>query len=428
MTYDLIVEGKIVDPIDGVEETRVGIIGDRIAKIGASLSGRNVLAVPDSYVFPGFIDPHVHYREPGAEHKEDFYTGTRASCHGGCTTALDMPNNNPPAVTRNAMQKKIEAAKAKGIIDVKFYAGVHPKHLNELKPMERLPEVIGYKVFLSDTFGIEDAGIGYLEEAMKAITGTGKTGTGKRGTEKPVSFHCETPRINEMASSKYDPADKLYHCYARPQLSEILAIPYVLLLSSRIPVHIAHLSTADGLEFITQYKNSGADVSCEVTSHHLLYNMNEMLRLGSYAKMNPPLRPESDRRAVWSGLKDKVDMLATDHAPHTKEEKDSPNPPSGVPGADNYSNIASMLIEAFGPARTAQLTSYNAARRFGMHDRGRMQEGMLADIVVMEMKECWPNRLYTKCGWSPYEGMRFPGRATHTIYRGKIIMEDGELR
>lgn len=419
MTFDLVIkEAKIVDPLDGVSEEEIGIKNGRIDDIGAGLSGIKEIIIPDCFVFPGFVDTHVHYRFPGATHKEDFRTGTRASAHGGCTTLFPMPNTDPAGVTAEMIVQNIGFAKKYGIIDVFFYGGINPERLDEIEKMA--PHVIGYKLFLSETTGIKAIDIGSLEHVFERIGNTGKITTS----------HCEDDDINATAAAAHDKFNPLYHCLSRPPESEIVSIGLALALgeSSRVPIHIAHVSTGYGLALIGGRRERGVDVTCEATPHHLLYNMEEMRRLGAYGKMNPPLRPEEDRLLLWRGIDDEtVTYIATDHAPHTREEKET-SQPSGVTGADDYAHFASMLIEKYGPERTAELTSYNAVQRFGLQGIGRILPGYKANLVVMEMK---PQRggenLQTKCGWSPYEGMEFPGGAIYTIFDGRIIMERQQL-
>jgi dihydroorotase len=422
MTFDLVIkDGKIVDPLDGISEEEIGIRNGRIEAIGTGLAGKEEIIVPGCFVFPGFVDTHVHYRWPGATHKEDYRTGTMASAHGGCTTVFDMPNTNPAGVTAERIIQKKEEAR-RGAIDVFFYGGIDPEYLDEIERMAS--HVIGYKIFLSETTGIGAIDMDTLEIALNRIRNTGKV----------VTFHCEDDDINATAATMYDIAGPHYHCLSRPHESEIVAIALALSLgeSSGVPIHIAHVSTGYGLGLIKRRRERGVDVTCEATPHHLLFNMNHA---NSYLKMNPPLRKEEERLALWRGIEDEtITCIATDHAPHTREEKASASPPSGVTGADDYARFASLLTK-YGPERAVELTSWNAIQRFGLDalytagnfgSSGRIMPGYRANLVVMEMKpQMGGIDLQTKCGWSPYEGMEFPGGALYTIHNGRIIMQKG---
>ena len=434
--YDLVIdatEGMIVDPTrKPIRRGCIGIAGESVEEISdGPLTGKRTISTK-GYVFPGFIDGHVHLRDEEWYSKEDFVSGTRAAINGGVTTVADMPNVPRPVLTLEDVKRRKELA-AKARCDVVFYGGVTERNLGELERMA--PDICGYKIYVCESTGNLMLQPEKLYQALRRIESTGK----------PVTIHCEDQEMLEEMKRNLGGLEYPHvHCDLRPPAAEIAAIKDVLSVASGINVHvnIAHTSTAGGLKLVEEYQETHgrARVTCEVTPHHLHFTSHDMSMQGDMLKMNPPLRSEADRKALFEGLRDgAIHMLATDHAPHTREDKMSEKP-SGVPNLDDYGRIVSGLIDdGIRLQRIAEVTSFNPAAYLGLPHRGRIQEGYVADLAIIEKRSIFAglaaaepdssneHKIYTKFGWSPYERERFPGVVTYTIHRGQIVKKDGKV-
>ncbi len=376
--FEIVLKGNWIDPVRGESEGFIGIKNGLIGKISEEkLEGRKEIVLGEKeIIFPGFIDPHVHLREPGWEEKEDFLTGTQAAIKGGVTTVLDMPNNRIPTVSWERVVEKIRLSK-RGLIDVFFLGGVWDK--TGVEGMEDL--VKGYKAYMSKTTGhllLDREGFEKCGEVL------GRIG-------KPVVFHVSEPEKEGVKEA------------------EALGKKY------GFPVHIAHLTSKEGLKQIRK-------ATCEVAPHHLLFTKKDSEK-NTFLTMRPPLGEEKDKKALLEGLKEgKIIMLATDHAPHLPKEKETGA--SGLPGLEVFGNVVSWLLEqGIEKKHLAKITSYNAAKKFSLEKRARIKEGYYADLVVLdtEAKEVIKKPFKSKCGWSPYEGMEFPGRVKYAVFRGKLL-------
>lgn len=400
---------------------QIGVRGGRIAEIKRQgLRGlRKVVAPSTCIIFPGFIDTHVHLREPGWEHKEDFASGTAAAAHGGVTTVFDMPNNPVPATDVRTLEIKAKLAKSRGLIDVKLLGGIDSR-LSLIKKIRGL--VIGYKIYLAETTGNLLTPHGRLREALAAV---GRTG-------RPTSVHCELQSILDQRREELTGQNRPdLHSDLRPPEAEVESVRMVLAAKGRTKVNFCHISTSGALGLVEESREWGSKAVCEVALHHLFFSRNCMFH-SELLKMNPPLRSESDREAMVLGLKTgKVDFLVTDHAPHTLMEKRNEGA-CGVPGLDNYGNLVSWLIRRHGfPLETiAAVTAGNQARFFELEDRGSIAVGKRADLTVVDLKapeKATSGVIRSKCGWTPYEGVEFPGRVRWTIFGGNRLMDDFEL-
>jgi len=423
MENDLVLEGRVVTPA-GLVECEVGVEDGVITEVRKSgIKGSRRIRAPGSIIFPGFIDLHVHLREPGWESKEDFRTGTLAAAHGGVTTVVDMPNNPVPANSAAVLDRKRGLAEAKSVVAVEFYAGVDSARLADVKGSSAVAKA--FKLFLSKTTGVGGFPEDRLGEALKAAALTGKG----------VSLHCEDQEILDRAAERLKGAVRPdIHCDLRPPEAEVVAVRTALEAAKGVDslhVNICHASTSESVALVTRAASAASNSTCEATLHHLYFNRKAMFSDPRLAT-NPPLRTEDDRLALLNGLRDgKVSFLVTDHAPHLLEEKESGGH-SGVPGLDDYGHVVSWLmrVHGFDPVRIAKVASSGPAGFLGMKDRGAIAPGMRADFSVLDLhspEKVRQEDLKTKCAWSPYEGKEFPGRVRWTIVKGEAVLEDYEV-
>lgn len=344
---------------------------------------------------PSFADPHVHLREPGSTDKEDFYTGTCAALAGGYTALLDMPNNPVPTTTEAALEEKIGLARAKIVCDVGFNFGATPDNGSEYPRI--VQRVAGLKAYFGHTHG------NIIFEGLPAMLAIFLSWyPAERYPHKPIMIHAEGATVAAV-------------------------IGLAALYNRRI--HICHLSKKSELAVIRAAKEKGIAITCEVAPHHLFLTEQEAApdKLGAYAKMSPALQTEEDVRALWQGLADgSIDMLATDHAPHTRAEKDSSKPPFGVPGLETtfglmYREVAEGRA-GFDLARLVELLAIAPRRVFGLPEG----EGEV-EIDETDKYEFSNEGLYTKCGWTPFVGMKGQGRVRRVWLRGQLVFEDGKV-
>ncbi|MXR51946.1 dihydroorotase [Halovenus sp. WSH3] len=395
----------------------VRVSGERIDTVAAAGSldagaDERVLGATGKRLLPGMIDTHVHFRQPGFGHKETWTTGSKSAAAGGVTTVVDQPNTNPPTVTGAAYDEKVDYA-AESLVDYGINGGVTPDW-NPAELFERPLFALG-EVFLADSTG--DMGIdGQLfAEALDRATESDTT----------VTVHAEDATLfNESARDRTD-ADA-WSAYRTARAEEEAVRRACSLATDRdARIHIAHTSTPEGIDIAAE-----AGMTCEVTPHHLFLSRNDLDELGTHGRMNPPLRRERRRQRVYERVADgTVDMIATDHAPHTAAEKDTDiwSAPSGVPGVETV--LPLLLVEAaegrlsFG--RVRDLTAATPADVFDLPDRGAVEEGNYADLVLVDPDETEQIRagdLHTNCDWTPFEGWDaiFP---EWTMLRGQMAYE-----
>ena len=401
------------------------ILSKRIEKITKEKPAvDNTIDCSGKIIIPGLIDPHVHFRDPGQTYKEDWTSGSKAAAHGGVTTVLDMPNNVPPITTPERLKEKIEIAKKKSIVNFGLYFGIGPNNLETLGEVKNI--VCGYKMFMCKSTG--DLLLTDVKKQEHAFETVSKT-------EKVLAVHAETPEINEAAMK--NKIEDLPESYAntKPPESEIKAIEKALSMTKvhDTKLHVVHLTTAGGIELIKNAKMQGLDVTTETCPHYLFFTKTNMREKKAFLAMNPPLRTKKDQAALWSAISaGTIDMISTDHAPHTTEEKSQSvwSAPGGVPGVETR---AGLMIDAVNKRllsfeRFVEICCENPAKRFDIKERGFIEAGFFADITVVDMKKHYTiktDNLYTKCGWSPFEGFKLKGCPVMTISEGKIIMEDG---
>lgn len=372
-------------------------------------------------LLPGVIDPQVHFREPGLEHKEDLFTASCACARGGVTSFLEMPNTRPLTTTQAALDDKLRRAAEKCLVNYGFFIGATAANLPDLLTAGPTP---GIKIFMGSMHGellVSE------ETALAAIFSQGS---------RLIAVHAEDQtRIAQRRQQFAGITDPAIHSQIQDSQAALLATQQALALSKLYQrrLHILHLSTAEEAELLRQDKP--AWVTAEVTPQHLLLNTDAYKQIGTLAQMNPPLRSAHDNAVLWQALLDGVlDFIATDHAPHTLAEKAQPYPnsPSGMPGVET--SLALMLTQAAqGRCTVAQVAHWMStavAKAYGIPNKGKIAPGYDADLVLVDMNAYQPVRredLLTKCGWSPFEGWNLTGWAQVTIVGGQIVYNRGQL-
>lgn len=412
----IIRQGILVTP-ENISRNDILIIDETIARVAHSIDAADAQIIDASgyHILPGLIDAHVHLRDPGATHKEDFTTGTRAALAGGVTTILDMPNNPTPTTTREMLEAKQKIAREKAVCDFGFFIGATPENWSlELGDWG----AVGVKLYMGATTGdllVTDFATTFRHFAAPH--------------QLPIVVHAED---NESLNFFADDSSRIQHSIKRPPLSASLAVARAIAIAEETGrhLHIAHLSTAREIELVKHAKSRGVNISCEVAPHHLFLHTDDEARLGVYGIVNPPLRSLEHVRALWENLAH-VDMVATDHAPHTLEEKNSRKPPSGMPGLET---MLPLLLNAAHEKRltlqaVAQMTSRNPARVFNLQSKGEIAEGFDADLVFVKLDEesILQKPWQTKCNWSPFEGTPVRGKIAQVFLRGRRVLANGEI-
>lgn len=422
--FDLVLRGGTLVNHDGVGLCDVAVRDGRIAALGdlSAASARETIDARGLTILPGVMDTQVHFREPGAEHKEDLETGSRAAVLGGVTAVFEMPNTNPLTVNPDALADKLARARGRMHCDHAFWVGGTRDNVADLAELEHLPGAAGIKVFAGSSTGdllVDD------ERSLAGILAHAR---------RRVAFHSEDEaRLRERLNLRVenDPASHPVWRDAKAALRSTQRIVGLARASGAL-VHILHVSTADEMDWLAGHKDIA---SVEVTPHHLTFSADDYSRLGTLIQMNPPVRDAAHREALWRGVADGVaDILGSDHAPHTLEEKARPYPasPAGMPGVQT---LVPVMLDHVANGRLSLLrfldmTSAGPARLFGIAGKGRIAAGYDADLTIVDLKrtEILTNDLMaSRTGWTPYEGMRVTGWPVGTIVRGIRVMWEGEI-
>ena len=416
----LIKNGKVATH-QGVYQIDILIQNQRIIKIGRKLQddeARGVNAI-GLVILPGLIDAHVHLREPGATQKEDSYTGTCAALAGGVTTVVDMPNNTPAISSKKALLDKKRIASSKAVCDYAFYFGATAN--NQKEAAKVFKDVVGLKIYMGSSTG------DLLLTDFRALW----EHFNKFPQKRIIAIHGE----DEEAIQVYKNTSLKNHNLNRPPVCATLALNKALSLAKITGhrLHICHVSTAWEIDLIRAAKKEGLKITCEVTPHHLFLTEKDSFRLGNFGKMNPPLRKKADVKSLWQNL-NIIDNIATDHAPHTKEEKKAvyKQAPSGVPGLET---MLPLLLTAYWQKKISlseivRLTSYSPSQNFGFRQKGEIRVGNDADLVLVDLKKEYKienENLKTKCGWSPFSGWRVKGKVEKVFLRGNLIFDNGQV-
>ncbi len=424
-TYDLILRSGIVVNHDGTDLRDIGVIGGRIAGIGdlTRASAGQVVDCRGLHVLPGVVDTQVHFREPGLTHKEDLETGSLAAVMGGVTGVFEMPNTNPLTTTPEALADKVRAAHHRMHCDFAFYVGGTHENARHVAELEQLPAAAGIKVFMGSSTGAllveDDAGVADI----------------LKRTRRRAAFHSEDEMMLRERMHLRVPGDPSSHPVWRSAEVALNCTRRLVGIARACGarIHVLHISTADEMVFLRDHKDVA---SVEVTPHHLTLSAPDCYtRLGAYAQMNPPVRDEAHRKGIWKGVVSGVaDILGSDHAPHTREEKEHAYPAthSGMTGVQtlvptmlNHVNNGMMSLERF-----VDMTSHGPNRLFGMARKGRIAVGYDADFTVVDLKRqrtISNDWIASKCGWTPYDGLTVTGWPIGTFVRGAQVMWEGDL-
>jgi dihydroorotase len=424
--YEMIIRGGTVWTPSGPEMTDVAVRDGRIAAFGSFAEGLGTqeLSARGLMVLPGVVDTQVHFREPGLEHKEDLESGTRAAALGGVTAVFEMPNTSPSTTTAGAIADKLERANGRTWTDHAFFVGAAADNADELAGLERLPGVCGVKIFMGSSTG------SLLVEDDATLLRVLKSGC------RRVAVHAEDePRLRERKVLLDAAAGAAQHPHLRDAETAVRATTRILRLAREAGrrIHVLHVTTADEVPLLAAHKDL---VSCEVTPQHLTLSAPDCYeRLGSRAQMNPPIREAAHTTGLWKGVRDGVfDVIGSDHAPHTLEEKAKayPGSPSGMPGVQTLLPLMLDHVHCgrLTLARLVDLVCSGPARIFNIAGKGRIALGYDADFTLVDLdatREIESSWLASKCGWSPFEGMKVTGWPMATVVRGAIVMRDGEL-
>ncbi|OGH39509.1 MAG: hypothetical protein A3B41_00645 [Candidatus Levybacteria bacterium RIFCSPLOWO2_01_FULL_37_26] len=349
-------------------------------------------------ILPGLIDPHVHLRDPGQTEKEDFYTGTCAALSGGYTTILDMPNNKTPITTLEKLEEKIKIAKEKIVCDVEFYFGSMGDNLNEFEKVKH--KVMGLKLYLNQTTGNFLTDKNLLEKiftAWKSANNLTIKQFNNGAMVKPILVHAEEKRVEDVIN---------------------------IIRKTKIPTHFCHISLSSELQMIINAKEQGIPVTCGVTPHHLFLTENDAKLLGSFGQMKPSLSSKKDKDFLWKNLS-YIDVIESDHAPHTIEEKQSTNPPYGVPGLET---TLPLLLTAVSQNRltiddVVRLCHANPAKIFNI----KIDPETKIEIDIHKSYIINHKSLFTKCGWSPFDGWKVKGKVKRVFIRDKKVFENDRI-
>ena len=435
--YKLIKNPTIINE-DQVFVSDVLIKNDTIIKIGKNITGFpencEIIDATGLFLFPGIIDMHVHFREPGLTHKGDIYSESRAAAAGGVTSFCDMPNTIPQTANLNEFHKKINIAKNQSLINYGFYIGANRKNIDYLCEND-LSEVAGIKVFMGLTK--EDAN--FIENAqLRKLFYSGSV---------PILLHCEEEKtiLENLEKYKQKYGDDIpMKCHPRIRSQEACAqsIKKAITLSKTARnfltgvIHICHVSTALEVDVINDAKIHASDITSETSANYLWFSEKDYAQYGTKIKCNPAIKTEKDRLVllVEALNKGKIELIASDHAPHTIEEKQKnyANAPSGIPSIQHSFQMMLDLQQQgyFNIYKIAQFMSHAPAKIFFIEKRGFIREGFFADLVLVDFNQTTTvskeNILY-KCGWSPLEGYTFNSKIIKTFVNGEIVYQNGKI-
>lgn len=429
MENDLVIQnGQVLVSKNGLissQNLHIGIQGGKITTLSTSpLAGKVKIDARHLHVLPGVIDSQVHFREPGLTHKEDLDTGTRSAALGGVTSIFEMPNTKPSTTTRADLEDKFKRAQGRAWVNYGFFIGAAQDNITTLRELEKIPGCPGVKVFMGSSTGsllVEN------DESLREILKSG---------QRRVIVHSEDEfRLRERKHIADTATSAIAHPEWRDAESALRSTERLLRLARETnrKVHVLHVTTKEEIQLLNKYKDIA---TVEVTPQHLtLFAPDCYEKLGTLAQMNPPIRTKDHLEGLWKGLADgTVDVIGSDHAPHTLEEKSKPYPhsPSGMPGVQtlvplmlNHINDGRLSLNRF-----VELVCENPRRVFGCTTKGRIEVGLDADFTLVDLKKqktidnSW---IASRCGWTPFHGKHVTGWPTHTIVNGSLVMQDDHI-
>ncbi len=423
--YDVIYRNGTVVNQDGRSQRDIGVTGGRVAFIGDLSQGSagEVVDCTGLHILPGVIDSQVHFREPGPTQKEDLETGSRAAVMGGVTAVFEMPNTDPLTITEAALADKVKRGTDRMHCDFAFWVGGTHDNAAHVAELERLPGAAGIKVFMGSSTGsllVED------DDGVAAIL---------KNTRRRSAFHSEDEyRLRERKGERIE-GDPRSHPVWRDEIAALTCTERLVGIARRFnaKIHVLHISTAEEIDYLRQHKDVA---TCEATPHHLTLVAPDCYeRLGTLAQMNPPVRDARARAGIWKGIEQGiVDVLGSDHAPHTLEEKARTYPasPSGMTGVQtlvptmlDHVNAGKLTLERF-----VDLTSHGPSRIFGIAGKGRIAAGYDADFTIVDLKRkqtITNGWIASKSQWTPYDGVEVTGWPVGTVIRGRRVMWEGDL-
>ena len=423
-TFDLLLRRGTVVNHDGIGRRDIGVRGGRIVALGsfAATDAGTTVDCTGLHILPGIIDTQVHFREPGAIHKEDLESGSLAAVMGGVTAVFEMPNTNPLTVTAEALADKVARATARMHCDFAFFVGGTHANAVDVGELERLPGTAGVKIFMGSSTGDllvgDDAGLRSILENVR----------------RRVSVHAEDePRLRERLAERVH-GDPSSHPVWRDVAAALRATTRLLRIArdTGARVHVLHVSTAEEMELLRGEKDLA---SVEVTPQHLTLDATHYHTIGTRLQMNPPVREARHRDRLWQAVADgTADILGSDHAPHTLAEKAKPYPesPSGMPGVQTLVPVMLHHVAAgrLTLERFVDMTSHGPSRLFQISGKGRIAAGYDADFTVVDLKRrvvITDTMMKSRSGWTPYDGMTVTGWPVGTVIRGRRVMWEGEL-
>ena len=433
MEFDLILKnGQVAlpDPSQkygiAFRKTDIGVLAGKVQAVG-DLSNKKASEVNDLeglHVFPGAIDSQVHFREPGLEHKEDLESGTLAALKGGITCIFEMPNTNPSTTNKEALEDKFQRAQDRTHCHHAFFIGASPDNIAQLPELERIPGCVGVKIFMGSSTG---SLLVEKDEDLEKILASG---------ERRVAVHCE----DEFRLRERKPViDGVHsHPFWRDEITALKATERLLRLSEKTkrPVHVLHVTTLQEMDLLKKAKANQLNCTVECTPQHLTLAAPDCYdRLGSLAQMNPPIRAKEHREALWQAISNNtVDVIGSDHAPHTLEEKQKPYPqsPSGMPGVQT---LLPLMLDhvAHGRLPLEQLCAmitHRPAQLYGLKNKGSIQIGFDADFTVIDTqikKTITEDWLASRCGWSPFKDQEVTGWPVGVYLMGTKAMWDDQV-
>jgi len=418
--------GRIVEAGLAIDEGRIF----KIAKETNLPPASTKLDLKGHITLPGLIDAHVHLRDQQLAYKEDFFSGTVAAAAGGVTLTIDMPNNKPVTMDSKSLRERMRLAKARVVVNVAFYSAF-PENLEEVRSIVE-EGAVAFKLYMAQKVG----GLNADDDDMlsQAFNKVGEMGV-------PIAVHAEDRKTLENMRRRMEELERRdvgAYVEAHSSNAETKAIEHVIQLAkkSNVHIHFCHVSSAKGLNVFLKAKNMGLPVTCEVTPHHLLLSSEHLKHHGTVALTDPPLRTREDVKTLWNALKEGlIDVLASDHGPHTIEEKEVESVWDAKPGIPGLETTLPLLLTQVNKGRLTladlvRLTSEKPAQIFNLRDRGCLDEGNRADITVVDINREYridSSRFYSKAKYSPFDGWKVKGKPIKTFVNGRLVMDEGEI-